>query len=51
MTRIKIDGRATIKDESFTGGTEIENETVEIGQGDVIVSDAPISIEIVGDDE
>lgn len=48
---LRIDGRATIKDESFTGGTEIHNETVTVEQGDVIVSDGPVSIEIVSDSD
>lgn len=48
--KLKIDGRATVKDESaLTGGTTIVDETVEVEQGDVIVSDGPVSVEIVAD--
>lgn len=48
---LRIDGRATIKDASLTGGSTIENEIVDINEGDVIVSDGPISIEIVSDSD
>jgi hypothetical protein len=49
--KLKIDGRAMIKNESFTGGTDIDNETIEIEEGDVLVSDGPVGIEIILDDE
>jgi hypothetical protein len=48
--KLRIDGRATIKDDSLTGGTVIDNETVEVGQGDVIVSDGPVALEIVSNE-
>lgn len=47
---LRIDGRAMVKDESLTGGHEIKNETIEVEQGDVIVSNGPVGIEIVDDE-
>lgn len=58
MTKVRIEGFARIKKGSTDdpdgirlGSRDIEDEVVDINEGDVIVSDGPISFEIVEDDE
>lgn len=48
--KLRIDGQAARKDESMFN-ERVDDSTIVVEQGDIIVSDGPISIEVIEDAE